>query len=136
VRPGGTVGLTTWVPGGAAARFGATVGAHMGGDEDGPPPPHAWGDEATARARLARHADRVAFERGAVRFSFPSAAAAREESEETQGMLVMARSALAPERFAALMDDLEDLMRELNVATDGGIAYDAEYLRIVARRPG
>jgi hypothetical protein len=36
----------------------------------------------------------------------------------------------------AYLDDLDDLMRSLSTATDGSLTYDAEYARIVARKPG
>ena len=34
------------------------------------------------------------------------------------------------------LDDIDDLMRALNTATDGGLTYDAEYARVVARKAG
>jgi SAM-dependent methyltransferase len=134
---GGTVAFTTWTPGSAAARFGEVAGRHFPvGNEDSPPPPHRWGDEATARERLAPHAKSVSFELGTVTWSWPSAAAAREESEESNNFVAAARAALSPERYMTFIEDIDDLMRSLNTATDGGLTYDAEYARIVARKPG
>jgi SAM-dependent methyltransferase len=135
-RSGGTVALAAWTPGSAAARFGAVSGKYFPQPDDPPPAPHLWGDEATARDRLAPHAADVSFEHGAVTWSWPSAAAARNESEESNNFLVAARGMLAPERYAALLDDLDELVRSLNTATDGSVTYDAEYARIVARKPG
>jgi hypothetical protein len=34
------------------------------------------------------------------------------------------------------LDDLDDLMRSMNTATDGGLSYEAEYARVVARKAG
>jgi SAM-dependent methyltransferase len=135
-RSGGIVALASWSPGSAAARFGEIGGRYLPAQEDPPPPPHLWGDEATARERLAQHAAEVRFERGAVTWSWPSAAAAREEAEESNNFVVAARAILSRERYLAMLDDLEDLMRSLNTATDGGMSYDSEYARIVARKPG
>lgn len=138
-RSGGTVAFTTWTPGSAAARFGEVAGRHFPrreGEGEGPPPPHRWGDEATARERLAPYARSVSFELGAVTWTWPSAAAAREESEESNNFMVAARAMLSQERYMALLEDIDDLMRSLNTATDGGLTYDAEYARIVARKPG
>ncbi|HTN24752.1 MAG TPA: methyltransferase domain-containing protein [Solirubrobacteraceae bacterium] len=135
-RSGGTVAFTSWTPGSAAARFGHVATKYFPAAEDPPPPPHLWGDEQTARERLAPHAATVHFETRAVRWSWPSAAAAREESEETNPHLVSARSALSQERYTALLDDIDDLMRSLNTAQDGGLTYDAEYALVVARKPG
>jgi SAM-dependent methyltransferase len=135
-RSGGTVGFTSWTPGSAAARFGEVSGRYFPAPADPPPPPHLWGDEATARERLAGHAAEVAFERGAVRWSWPSAAAAREEGETSNNFVVAGRAMLSSERYVAMVDEFDDLMRALNTATDGSLAYDGEYARIVARKPG
>ncbi|HUR84257.1 MAG TPA: methyltransferase domain-containing protein [Solirubrobacteraceae bacterium] len=135
-RSGGTVAFTTWTPGSAAARFGEVAGRHFPIRDDPPPPPHLWGDEAIARERLAPHAVDVRFELGAVPWSWPSAAAAREEAEESNNFLAAARAMLSLERYTALAEDIDDLMRSLNTATDGGLTYDAEYARIVARKAG
>lgn len=132
----GTVGLTSWTPRSAAARIGEIAGRYLPAPAGSPPPaPHLWGDEATARERLAPHAAQVRFERATVRWSWPSAAAAREESEQ-HPFAAAARATLAPQRYRALLDELEELTRSLNTATDGGVSYDDEYARIVARKFG
>jgi SAM-dependent methyltransferase len=135
-RSGGCVGFTTWTPGSAAARFGEVASKYFPRPEDPPPPSHQWGDEDVCRARLAPHAVDVRFELGTVTWRWPSAGAAREEAEESNNFVAAARAALAPERYVALLDDLGDLMRSLNTATDGSLAYDAEYARVVARKAG
>ena len=135
-RSGGTVAFTSWTPGSAAASFGEVSSRYFPPLEDPPPPPHRWGDEPTARERLAPFAAEVRFERGTVHWSWPSPAAAREEGERSDNFVAAARATLTPERYMALLDDLDELMLSLNTATDGGVAYDAEYALIVARKPG
>ncbi len=135
-RSGGCVGFTAWTPGSAAARFGEIAGKYFPRPENPPPPPHEWGDEEVCRARLAPYALDVSFELGAVRWSWPSAAAAREEAEESNNFVAAARAALSQERYMSFLEDLDDLMRSMNTATDGGLAYDAQYARVVARKPG
>lgn len=135
-RSGGTVAFTSWTPGSAAARFGEVAGNYFPRPADPPLPPHRWGDEAAARERLAPHAVDVRFELDAVTWAWPSAAAAREESEESNNFLAAARETLSLERYSALVEEIDDLMRSLNTATDGGLTYDAEYVRIVARKAG
>jgi SAM-dependent methyltransferase len=132
-RSGGTVGLTSWTPGSADARQLELVGKYFAAPEHRLPPTHLWGDEATARERLAPHAAEVRFE--VLSCSWPLAAAARE-IEESNNFVAAARAMLSPERYMALLDDLNDLMRSLNTATDSGLTYDAQYARIVARKPG
>jgi SAM-dependent methyltransferase len=135
-RSGGCVGFTSWTPGSAAARFAEVASRYFPRPADPPPPPDSWGDEEVCRARLAPHAIDVRFELGAVTWSWPSAAAAREENEASNSFAVAARDTLAPERHVALLDDLDDLMRAMNTATDGSLTYDAEYALVVARKPG
>jgi SAM-dependent methyltransferase len=135
-RSGGVVGFTTWTPGSAATRFGEVASKYFPPSADPPPPPHRWGDEDVCRARLASHAIDVTFERDAVTWSWPSVEAAREEAEDSNNFVAAARAVLAPEHYVALLDDLGDLMDSLNTATDGSLAYDAEYARVVARKAG
>jgi SAM-dependent methyltransferase len=135
-RSGGTVAITSWTPGSAAARFGEVAAKHLPVPEDPPPSPHLWGDEATARERLAPCAAEVRFELGTVPWSWPSAAAARKEAEESNNHVAAARAVLSHDSYVAMLDDLDDFMRSINTATDGGLTYDSEYARIVARKPG
>jgi SAM-dependent methyltransferase len=136
LRPGGTVGLAVWTPDSATARFGAVRARHLAAPALTTPAPDTWGNEAIARERFAPHCDDLRFEHGSVQWSWPSAAAAREELEETNAFVAAARPKLSSERLIALIDDLDDLMRSLNTARDGGLAYAADYLCIVARKPG
>jgi ubiquinone/menaquinone biosynthesis C-methylase UbiE len=136
-RSGGSVGFTTWTPNSAAARFGEVAGKYLPQPKDPPPPaPDLWGDEEICRARLARHAVDVSFELGQVTWSWPSAAAAREEAQESDHFVAAARAALSQERYMTFLEDRDDLVRSLNTATDGGVSYQAEYARVVARKPG
>jgi hypothetical protein len=78
----------------------------------------------------------VRIERGTVTWSWPSAAAAREELEESHHVVAAARAALTQDRYMAFVDDLADLLQSMNTAKDGSLSYDAEYARVVARKPG
>jgi SAM-dependent methyltransferase len=135
-RSGGIVGLASWTPGSAAARFGEVVGSYFPQPQDPPPAPHLWGDEEVCRARLAPHAIDVSFELGSVTWAWPSAAAAREEAETSNNFVAAARASLPPERYRAFVDDLGELMRSMSTAREGGLSYDAEYARVVARKAG
>jgi SAM-dependent methyltransferase len=133
---GGRVGIVGWTPDSASDRFSAIRARHMGAPPQAMASPYAWADEAIARERFAQHGvDDVHVELGSVTWSWPSAAAAREELEERNPAVVAAGAELSPERFIALVDDLEDLIRSLNTARDGDVAYDAEYTCIVGRKP-
>ncbi len=135
-RSGGTVAFASWTPGSAAERFVAVGGRYFPAPEDPPPSPFLWGDEDLVRERLAPHAASLSITRRAVTWSWPSAAAAREETEDSNPSAALARATLTQDRYMAYLDDLDDLMRSLNTASDGGLTYDAEYLQVVARKPG
>jgi ubiquinone/menaquinone biosynthesis C-methylase UbiE len=135
-RSGGTVAFTSWTPGSTAARFGDAAARYFPPPAEPPPRAYLWGDEETARERLRAHAAEVSFELRSVTWSWPSASAAREENETSSPFVAAARAALPQDRVMTYLDDLDDLMRSLNTATDGSLAYDAEYARIVARKPG
>jgi len=135
-RSGGTVAFAAWTPSSNAARF-VDVGAkHFPPPPDPPPSPFLWGAEATVRERLAPYAAEVSFELGSVTWSWPSAAAAREETEDFHPFAAAARAALPRERYMTYIEDLDALMRSMSTATDGGLRYDAEYAQVVARKPG
>lgn len=135
-RSGGVVGFTAWVPGSPATRFGAVRGRFFPPLADPPPAPDLWGDEEICRARLAGRAIDVAIERGSATWSWPSPAAAREEMESTHSFGAVAREELSHERYMTYLDELDELMRSMSTATDGGLRYDSEYLRVVARKAG
>ncbi len=145
-RSRGVVGFTAWTPGSAAARFGEVAATYFepglpasgddGGGAERPPSPHLWGDEEVCRARLARYVVDVSFSLGTVTWSWPSVAAAREESEESNSFVAAARAELSQERYMAYVEDLVDFMSSLNTATDGGLTYEAEYALVVARKAG
>lgn len=135
-RSRGCVGFAAWTHGSAAASFGEVAGRYFPEPADPPPPPNDWGDEEICRARLAPWATDVRFELDSVLWSWPSAAAAREEAEESNNFVAAARAALSQERYMAFLDDIDDLMRSMNTATDGGLSYEAQYARVVARKAG
>jgi hypothetical protein len=66
---------------------------------------------------------------------FDSKQAAREFQERYNGPLIALRNTLPPERYSALMTQLEELVDQFNQATDGTVAIDVEYLLVVARKP-
>jgi hypothetical protein len=66
---------------------------------------------------------------------FDSKQAAREFQERYNGPLIALRNTLPPERYSALMTQLEELVDQFNQATDGTVAIDVEYLLVVASKP-
>jgi SAM-dependent methyltransferase len=132
VRAGGRVALTAWPPESFNARLQKAVAEHAGlGD---PAPEDAWGTEEGCRALLARHASRVDVRRLAYVREFPSVEAMWRLAAQHVPPLVALAERLGPERFERLGEDCRRVLYECNLARDGTLALEAEYLLAVARR--
>jgi ubiquinone/menaquinone biosynthesis C-methylase UbiE len=135
VRPGGTVGLTSWTPEGVMAEmFG--IGRRFAPLDPDQPPSELWGDEATARERLEPHAARVEYERGRLVWKADSPRAFLDEFTASAPTLAAARKGLPPERFDELRALTGEMLERNNAAGDGSLRLEAEYAVIVARRRG
>ena len=135
VRPGNTVGMTAWVPGGTFARL-FELARRYSPLPEGVPRPDEWGDEDTARSRLEGLAAHVEIERRTLPWTGESPEALVSEMAETTPSYVTARTTLSEEQFAQLREDTLDFFGELNTADDGSVRIEAEYLVIVARKRG
>jgi SAM-dependent methyltransferase len=135
VRPGGTVGLTAWVPDGFFAEL-----LGLGRGFLPPPPdmplPHEWGDEATARARLDELASHVECERRTLYWTADSPEGFASDEIEAAPSYAAARESLSPEQFDELIRQTVDLARRWNGADDGSVRIGSDYLVIVARKRG
>jgi ubiquinone/menaquinone biosynthesis C-methylase UbiE len=135
LRPGGTFAMASWTPDGYLGRLGDVLDELSPPAPGEPPRPVLWGDEATARERLAPHAAEIAFARGAVRSEFPSVDEARAFQERSYPNLAAARASMPPDRYAQLMDTMMAFAAEHNLADDGRLVNDVEYLIVVATKP-
>jgi ubiquinone/menaquinone biosynthesis C-methylase UbiE len=135
VRSGGVVGLANMTPQGYLGRQIAIASGY------GPPPPETipspllWGEPEVVRERLGELAVSVELQPRVAPMRFASRQAAREFQERYNGPLIALRNTLPPERYAALMTDLDQLVDQFNQATDGTVAIDVEYLLVVASKP-
>jgi SAM-dependent methyltransferase len=133
VRPGGTVGMTAWVPGTFLVELIAI------GRKYAPPDPdqhvaEEWGVEDTVRERFAGLAASIGFERASIVQESESVEAYMAELAEAQPAMLAARENLPSERFEALLGDIRALVRERG--GDGPLRLESEYLLIVARKRG
>jgi ubiquinone/menaquinone biosynthesis C-methylase UbiE len=134
VRPGGTVGLTTWPPDSFSGEL-IGLGRRFQPGADDLPSPLDWGSEETVEARLDGLAARVTIERR----SLPWNAASVERFVEemlTVPSYTAARRTLSAADFAELERDTVALGERWNSASDGSMSADTEYLLIVARKRG
>jgi ubiquinone/menaquinone biosynthesis C-methylase UbiE len=139
-RPGGTIGMITFVPDGGAAAFFETLGRHAP-----PPPPHAlppllWGSEAHLRDLFGERVESLESSRRQYVERSPDGPAGYVAFfRETFGPLVALRASLAdrPDRLAALDRDFLELATRANRGAPSGPAeYPYDYLLVVARKRG
>ncbi|MBA2428834.1 MAG: methyltransferase domain-containing protein [Thermoleophilaceae bacterium] len=135
VRPGGTVGLTSWAPDGYFGRAQA-IAARYQPPPEGVPRPFEWGREEVVRERLGDLAASLSFERLTLPFAFASVDGLWEFFAENAGPWVATREELSDEAWEGLRQESVALAAEWNRAEDGSLRIDSEYLLAVARRRG
>jgi SAM-dependent methyltransferase len=96
------------------------------------PSPFAWGDPAEVRRRFEGKASSLRLEPRTVRFEFPSVDVGFVFWERTNPPLMALKTMLPPARYEQLRTDGVNVMRTMNLATDGRLALDSEYLSVIA----
>jgi 2-polyprenyl-6-hydroxyphenyl methylase/3-demethylubiquinone-9 3-methyltransferase len=135
VKPGNTVGITAWGDYGVQAEIFKATFKYAPPPPDDVPPPMLWGDEEVVRERFGPYAGTIESERRTVRFEFPSAEAAFDTfSNNGPGKTILEK--LPEEMIATWRAELVEIVTRNNIADGDGVAYDAEYLEVVARRRG
>jgi SAM-dependent methyltransferase len=135
-RPGGSVVVAAWTPGGFIGRNFATTAPYMPPPPPELKPPTMWGDEQHVRGLFDGTGVGLTFERRAVTFAGESAAAFLADDEEKLGPAVMAKTALEPQgRWEDLKRDMLAMFEASNEARDGSFEVQAEYLVTVAELP-
>lgn len=130
VRPGGTVGMANWTPGGFVDRLSETVLDLMPPGPFEAAKPTQWGVEDVVRDRFAPFSDSIHIESRSVPFRHESVDAMRDLYMRANGPLVAAGAALG-ERSGELTAGIRELIVDLNVA-DEGAEVPADYLLVVA----
>jgi ubiquinone/menaquinone biosynthesis C-methylase UbiE len=136
IRPGGTVGMTAWMPGGFTAELIAL------GRKYGPPPDpdqpvsEEWGVEETVRQRFDGLAGSVECEPRELLQEEQSHDALVARFADTAPTMAAARQALSLEQFDAMLLELRELAKRFNEADDGSVRIRSPYLLTVARKRG
>ena len=132
-RPGGTIGLVNWSREGLIGRLFKILSAYSPPPPAGASPPPLWGDEGHVRSLFSGY--HVESERGVNPFVFPSVEEYMTFFEERYGPTLKAKERLlADGRWEHARAEMRELYEEMNVATDGSLHIDSEYLVSVIRR--
>ncbi len=135
-RPGGTIGLIAWTPGGWSARFFETISRHLPpAPADAGASPMLWGDDAHVLALLGDGIEGLdATREPLVVDHFASAEELAGWYGRVFGPVVAARAAIGdPARIAAMDRDLVAFFAE---TAKPGPVWHYDYLLAVARRSG
>ena len=134
-RPGGTIAMANWTPGGFVGQMFKTIARHIA--PSGMPSPVLWGDEATVRGRLQEGIAELKFARRLYHFYYPFAPEAVVEFfRANYGPMTRAFASLDDEGQKNLRNELIQLWSTHNHANGTTTKVDAEYLEVVAIRDG
>jgi SAM-dependent methyltransferase len=135
LRPGGVIGLCNWTPEGQVGELFRIMGRYMPPPPDYASPPPLWGDEAHARELFAETGVECEFERGQNPLRFDSAEHYVQFMESNYGPTLKARERLTAEgRWEECRREVVEMMERRNVARDGRLHVNAEYLVVIGRK--
>jgi len=138
VRPGGTIGMINWTPGGLIGNLFATMKPYAAPPPAGASAPPLWGDEDHVRELFGDKVTDLNARRETVRIDHcASALEFREYWKRNYGPTIAAYrfNQDRPERVAELDRDFLTLLENWNQANEPGrTAYDAEYLLVTATK--
>jgi SAM-dependent methyltransferase len=133
-RPGGTIGVLSWTPGGFVGQMFSTMKPYVPPPPPGAQPPPLWGDASYVRDLFGERVDEISVRVQDVRVDrFAGPEEFRDYFKTMYGPTVAAYRGLAdqPERAVELDRELADLARRHGASTR---AMDWEYLLFTARK--
>jgi ubiquinone/menaquinone biosynthesis C-methylase UbiE len=136
-RPGGTIGLAAFPPGGMAEEIFGVVAPYMPPPPPGAQPPELWGTEAHVRELFGERIESLQIGEHVFTERAPSPQAYVDLYKETFGPVISIYESLRtePDRAARLDSEFLDFAERANRGTpDGPAAYPYEYVVIVARK--
>jgi ubiquinone/menaquinone biosynthesis C-methylase UbiE len=133
-RPGGAIGMTAWTPESFSVRLFSIARKYQ------PPAPdlpqlEEWGEEETARRRFGDLPASLDFERRRLPWEAESIEDFNRFIESTPMATALAQ-VLSDEQLEALRAEQLELVRGELGGGEGPISLEAEYLMMVARKPG
>jgi SAM-dependent methyltransferase len=138
-RPGGTIGLLNWTPGGFIGQMFATMKPYAPPPPPGSQPPPLWGREDHARSLLGNRVTDVITTRQTIRVDlFHRPEDFRDYFKGHYGPTIAVYRSIAedPQRSAALDAELADLARrhDHGAGSGGSTVMEWEYLLLTARK--
>jgi SAM-dependent methyltransferase len=130
-RARGRVAMTTWVNTGFGGELFKLTGSFLPPPPPGVQTPPLWGVESHVNDAFAAAGVTPDIAVETIELAFPSVADAVDDYATNFGPFVTARAVLEPQgRWTEFLEAFADLLRRLNLATDGTARIPAEYLLI------
>lgn len=137
LRPGGRLGIISWMPEGAIGEFFQVAGSYLPPMPDFVDPPLAWGDEKQVRELFEGTGIEPKFIQEVAGLRHNSVQAAVECYVNWFGPMVQARAVAEAEgRWPAMQADLVDLFTRHSRAEGNGIVFPGDYLVTLGRKSG
>jgi hypothetical protein len=130
-RLGGRIGMANWTPAGMWGQLFNIHGQYLP-PPPGVRPPPLWGTEAHIQELFGGAVRDLRFERRNALFRAPSAAGWFDFFKTWFGPMIAVLNTLDDEGRERFRSDIIAALEEVNRATDGTLASEAEYLEVVA----
>jgi SAM-dependent methyltransferase len=136
-RPGGTIGLVNWTPGGLIGELFSVLSGYLPAAPSYASPPPRWGDADHVSGLFAGTGVELTYALGYNPWRFASAEHWVSFLETEYGPTLKARGRLTAEgTWAACRAEILAMSERRNEATDGTLLLPAEYLVAVGRKEG
>lgn len=132
-KPGGRIALVNWTPDGLVGRMFGVLAQHLPPAPAFASPPPAWGDPDHVTALFGDAVTDLRFTPGVNTFRFAGVEAFATFFETNYGPTIAAQAKLG-DRWPACAAQLRELFTELGRPDDDGVAIDATFVVITARR--
>ena len=129
-KPGGKIALASWTPPGFIGRLCKLIGSHMSA-APGFQAPANWGREEWIREHFEPHASEIRILWKAFNFRYHSPEHYVDVFRTYYGLTRKAFEKVGPEGEKALHDDMCNLCREFDIATDGTLCAASDYAEVV-----
>jgi ubiquinone/menaquinone biosynthesis C-methylase UbiE len=135
VRPGGTVAMANYSPGGFLGRMSDLLQSFSSVPALSLPSPFLWGNEDEVRSRFADHAASIEISHHRLFFQSTSTETLIKFWEETNPPQNAMKALLPPDAYQRLIREAAALVNELNESTTGLVTVSSPYMIVVSRKP-
>ncbi len=133
-RPGGRIGLASWVPEGPISEMFAMLSKYAPPPPPGLKPPVLWGTEERVRELLGEGVSELRAERITSRQAFRSADHYLDFFRSYFGPIRKTFEAAGPEHEDELARELREHLEKSSVGDERALVLEADYLRVIATR--